>query len=347
MASVIFPSLSAFARALPKVELHVHLEGSIPPEVVLSLADKHRLDGVPRSPERLAEWYDFRDFPHFIEVYETALQVLRDENDYALLTREVGRRLAEHNVRYAEITCTTPIPPTRDVPAEAFFAGIEQGRREAERQHGIRIRWITDFAGQLGARAGELTLDAMLASGIDSVVAFGVGGTEIGSARQGFRDVFARARAEGLRSVPHAGETDGPHSIWAAIRDLQADRIGHGISCVQDPELVAHLRQTQLPLEVSPTSNLRTGAVPSQEQHPLPRMLDEGLFVTINSDDPPMFGTDLTREYEVAADMAGLDEHGLATLARNAVHASFLATADKRRLIDEIDALAASAGHVG
>lgn len=340
-------SLPEFARKLPKVELHVHLEGSLPPDVLLPLAYKHGLEGVPRTEEQLAEWYEFRDFPHFVEIFETAIEALRDADDYALLTREVGRRLAAQNVRYAEVTCTTPIPLARDISATEFFPGIERGRREAEREYGISIRWITDFAGQLGPEAGAATLDAVLASGLDSVVGFGVGGIEVGSARGEFREVFARARDAGLHCVPHAGETDGPHSMWAAIRDLRAERIGHGISCVRDPELLAYLQRSQLPLEVSPTSNLRTGAVASPAEHPLARMLDEGLFVTINSDDPPMFGTDLTREYEVAAELAGLDAQGLAALARNAVTASFLDDAEKVRLSAEIDALAASSRVVG
>lgn len=333
-------SLSSFIRALPKVELHVHLEGSIPPEVLLALADKHDLERVPRTPEGVAEWYSFRDFAHFVEVYETSIDALVDADDFALMTREVARGLAERKVRYAEVTCTPYIHLRRGVARETFFAGIERGRREAEREHGVKIRWITDFAGHNGVEEAELTADEVLASGIDSVVAFGVGGIEVGSPREGFREVFARARAAGLHSVPHAGETDGPASIWAAIRELRAERIGHGISCVQDPELVSYLRDTQLPLEVSPTSNLRTGAVPSLAEHPLPRMLSEGLFVTINSDDPPMFGTDLTREYEVAAQLAGLDEQGVAALARNAITASFLDATSKREIEAEIDDLA-------
>lgn len=334
------PSASdAFIAGLPKVELHVHLEGSLLPETLLTLARKHRLDSIPRTVEAIEAWYAFTDFPHFIQVYVKALEGLRDEEDFALLAAVTGRALAAQNVRYAEVHVSLQSHLVRGIPAEVVFAGIEAGRLEAERETGIRLRWIPDFAGQFGAEAGELTLDAVLAHGPSSVVGFGVGGIEV--ERDPFEAVFDRARAAGLKSLPHAGEVEGPDRVWSAIRALKAERIGHGIRSMDDPELVAYLRDTQLPLDVSPTSNLRTAAVARPEDHPLPRMIAEGLMVTLNSDDPPMFGTTLLGEYRFARDL-GLPTGTLVDLARNGVRASYLEAAEKAALLAEIDAYEAN-----
>ncbi|CAM01486.1 adenosine deaminase [Saccharopolyspora erythraea NRRL 2338] len=342
-------SIDQFIAALPKVELHVHLEGSMQPPLLLALAEKHAVAGFSRSLREIREWYEYRDFPHFLDVYRRAVEVLRDEEDFAALAFDTARNLAAQNVRYAEVHFSLSDHLLRDIPAPVVFAGIEHGRKRAERESGIRIRWIPDFAGDYGAEAGERTLDAVLAHGPQTVLGFGVGGLEV--ERDQFREVFARARAAGLHSLPHAGETRGPDRVWSAIRALGAERIGHGIGSVADAELIAHLRDTQLPVDVSPTSNLRTGAVRALTQessgapwqsrgteHPLPWMLEEGLLVTLNSDDPPMFGTDLNGEYRAAHRM-GLDRAALTRLARNGVRASFLPERDKTALLAEIDAV--------
>lgn len=310
------------------------------PPVFLRLAEKHRVPGLPKTPEEVAAYYEFRDFAHFIEVYVASVQVLRDEEDFALLTADVARRLAAQNVRYAELHISLYNHLARGVPASVVFAGVEHGRREAEREHGIRLRWIPDFPGDYGVEAGERTLDAVLADGPPSVVGFGVGGMEVD--RTPFRDLYARARAAGLHSLPHAGETGGPQNVWAALEVLGAERIGHGIDSMEAPRLVDHLREHQVPVDVSPTSNLRTRAVADLAEHPLPRMLEAGLTVTLNSDDPPMFGTDLVNEYRTAHAL-GLDLADLALLARNGVAASYLDAAAKRELVAEIDAALAAA----
>ncbi len=331
-------AIDTFIAELPKVELHVHLEGSLQPATLLELAEKHRIEGLPASLEAVEGWYAFRDFPHFIKVYEQAVRALRDEEDFALLAERTASNLAAQNVRYAEVIVSLQSHLLRGIPAHVVFAGIEQGRRRAEREHGIRLRWIPDFAGHLGADGGETTLDAVLEAGPASVIGFGVGAIEV--ERDQFRDVFDRARAAGLRSLPHAGETEGPERVWSAIRVLRAERIGHGIGGMTDPRLVEYLRDGQLPVDVSPTSNLRTRVVPTLAEHPLPRMIDAGLLVTLNSDDPPMFGTDLLREYHVAHEM-GLGPRDLAALARNGVTASFLEPPTRTALTDEIDTVLA------
>ncbi|APU14620.1 MULTISPECIES: adenosine deaminase [Actinoalloteichus] len=331
-------SVHTLIDALPKVELHVHLEGSIAPTTLLTLARKHDLPAVPATLDALREWYAFRDFPHFIDVYLTSVQALRDEEDFALLTLETARNLARQNVRHAEVHLSLLNHLERDVPAEVVFAGIEAGRRQAEQEHGITLTWIPDFPGHYGVEAGEQTLKEVLDVGPDSVIGFGVGGIEV--ERDPFVDIFAKARAAGLHSLPHAGETHGPDRVWSAIRTLHAERIGHGIGSMQDPELVAYLRDTQLPVDVSPTSNVATRMVATAAEHPLPQMLAEGVFVTLNSDDPPMFGTDLTNEYRTAHEI-GLAPEQLALLARNGVTASFLPAERKAALHAEIGAVVA------
>lgn len=326
---------SAFITALPKVELHVHLEGSMRPETLLELARKHGIADLPRTLEEVRAWYGFRDFAHFIDIYRSAVRVLRDEDDFALLAAETIRALARQNVRYAEMNFSLSLHLKRGIPAELVFAGLERGRSQAEAEHDITVRWVPDFSGDLGVEAGAATLHAALRHGPSSVLGFSVGGIEVD--RSQFAEVFARARDAGLRSLPHAGETGGPDSVWSALRDLGADRIGHGIASMDDPVLLDHLREQRIPLDVSPTSNLCTRVVAGLDEHPLPRMLDAGLLVTLNSDDPPMFGTDLTGEYRSAQRM-GLGNAELAALARNGVEASFAEPGLKSRLIAEIDA---------
>lgn len=318
---------------LPKVELHVHLEGSASPATLQALARKHGLPGVPEDPVALARWYEFRDFEHFVEVYLQTVQGLRDEQDFALLTGQVGRDLAAANVRYAEVHVSLHAHLDRGVPAEVVFAGVEAGRREVEHVLGVRLAWIPDFTGHLGAPAGEETLDAILAHGPPSVIGFGVGGIEV--QREQFAAVFARARGAGLHSIPHAGETAGPDRMWQAIRALGAERIGHGIATVHDPQLLDYLREHEIGIDVCPTSNVRTRAVETLASHPLPALLAAGVLVSLNSDDPPMFGTSLSQEYAAAYSM-GIDAAGLVGLAAGGVRASFLPPAAKSRLLAEI-----------
>lgn len=332
-ALVVPAAVEELLTALPKVELHVHLEGSMQPGLLLELATKHRVSDLPTSLEAVRQWYKFRDFPHFIDIYRLAVQTLQDEEDFARLAADVLANLAAHNVRYAEVNTSLYDHLQRGISAETVFAGVEQGRRQAERDHDIVVRWVPDFPGEPGPSAGEATLDAVLASGPESVLGLSIGGIEVD--RDPFADVFARARAAGLRAFPHAGETHGPDRVWSAIRALGADRIGHGIAAMGDAELLSHLREQQLPLDVAPTSNLRTGAVPSLAAHPLPQMLEAGLLVTLNSDDPPMFDTDLTNEYR-SAYHAGLPTRTLIQLARNGVHASFADRTIKTRLLDAL-----------
>ncbi|MFG2047005.1 adenosine deaminase [Micromonospora sp. NPDC048935] len=337
--------LPAFIAGLPKVELHVHHVGSASPRIVAELAVRHEgHTPVPADPEALASYFEFRDFAHFVEVYLSVVDLIRDPEDVWLLTHEVGRELARQQVRYAELTITPYSHVRRGIPAPAFCEAIEDARKRALADFGLDLRWCFDIPGEAGLPAAEETLRIALEERPEGLVSFGLGGPEIGVPRPQFRPYFERARAAGLHSVPHAGETTGPQTIWDALHELGAERIGHGIAAAQDPELLTYLAERQIGMEICPTSNVRTRAVASLDEHPLPRLVEAGLLVTINSDDPPMFGTTLNDEYAVAARLLGVGAEGLAGLARNAVAVSFLDSAGKQRITAEIDAYLATAG---
>ncbi len=338
-------SLTAFIAGLPKAELHVHQVGSASPRIVSELAERHP-GVVPSDPDALEDFFAFRDFAHFIEVYLAVVSLVRTPEDVRLLTYEVAREMAEgQQVRYAELTCTPytsvrPEDPDLGMPIEAYTEAIEDARVTAERDLGLVLRWIYDIPGESGLPAADATLAYALDHRPEGLVGFGLGGPEVGVARPQFEPHFDAARAAGLRSVPHAGETTGPETVWDALLLLGAERIGHGTSAVHDPALLAHLAETGIPLEVCPSSNLATRAVASLDEHPLPAFVDAGVAVTINSDDPPMFGTTLNREYEIAASILGLDRPGVADLARAAVRASFAPDDVRTRVLAEIDAYA-------
>jgi aminodeoxyfutalosine deaminase len=330
--------LTSFIAGLPKVELHVHHVGSASPRIVAELAARHEgRTPVPADPEALAGYFEFRDFAHFIEVYLSVVDLIRDPTDVWILTHEIGRELADQQVRYAELTVTPYSHVRRGIPAPAFCEAIEDARKRVEADFGVMLRWCFDIPGEAGLAAAEETLRIALTERPDGLISFGLGGPEIGVPRPQFKPYFDQARAAGLRSVPHAGETTGPETVWDALRELGAERIGHGIAAARDPRLLEHLAEHQIAVEVCPTSNVRTRAVAAIEEHPLRTLVDAGLLVTINSDDPPMFGTTLNREYAIAAELLGCGPDELAALSRNAVTASFLPEADKNRLIAEID----------
>lgn len=334
--------LDAFIAGLPKAELHVHHVGSASPRIVSELAARHPDSAVPTDPEALADYFTFRDFAHFIEVYLSVVDLVRDAEDVRLLTYEVARDMARQQIRYAELTLTPFSSTRRGIPDAAYVEAIEDARKAAESELGVVLRWCFDIPGEAGLEAAEETARIACDLQPEGLVSFGLGGPEIGVPRPQFKPYFDRARAAGLHSVPHAGETTGPGTIWDALNDLGAERIGHGTSATQDPRLLAHLAEHRIPLEVCPTSNIATRAVRTLEEHPVKEMADAGVLVTINSDDPPMFGTDLNTEYAVAARLLGLDTTGLAALAKNAVTASFMDTTAKAKLTAEIDAYTAS-----
>jgi aminodeoxyfutalosine deaminase len=295
---------------------------------------------VPSDPEALARFFVFTDFGHFIRIYLSVVELVRTAEDVWLLTYEVARDMAARQIRYAELTVTPYLSVTDELPLPAFLEAIEDSRVAAARDLGVELRWIFDIPADFGLPAAELTASAALDFDVPGLVGFGIGGSEVGFPRSMFREQFDRARAAGLHSVPHAGETSGPETVWDAVLTLGAERIEHGITAVHDPRLLAHLAEHRIVLDVCPTSNVALGVVPDLDAHPLPALVAAGVPVSVNTDDPPMFGTDLNREYAVAARLLGLDEDGVADLARAAVDGSFAPAATKAALRRAIDAYA-------
>ena len=329
----------SFIAGLPKAELHVHHVGSASPRIVAQLAERHPRV-VPSDPDDLADFFVFDDFAHFISIYLSVVKLIRTAEDVRLLTYEVARDMAEQNIRYAELTVTPFISISEALPAESFLEAIDDARVAAGRDFGVELQWIFDIPADFGLPAGEMTASVALDHDVPGLVGFGIGGSEQGFPRSMFKAQFDRTRAAGLHSVVHAGETTGPETIWDAVHNLGAVRIEHGITAVQDPALLAHLADRRIALDVCPTSNIALKVVPDLEQHPIRELVAAGVPVTVNTDDPPMFGTDLNTEYAIAARLLDLDEHGLVDLAQAAVDASFAGAATKSRLTAEIAAYA-------
>ena len=323
-------SLVDFVREMPKVELHVHLEGSIRPDTLLALAARNGVDLPAHNIEELHEFYRFVDFHHFIQVYLAVSRCLHTVDDFALVAYEFGADMALQNIRYAEVTFT---PHTHVVntglPFDEILSGLNEGRARAEAELGVEFRWVLDIV--RNDPDSRHRVAEWAASATDrGVVGFGLGGIEKGYPPEWFADTFALARQAGLHSVPHAGETVGPESVWGAIRALGAERIGHGVRSIEDPALIDYLREHQIPLEVCPTSNLCLGVYASYQEHPLRQLWDQGLYVTVNSDDPPLFNTDLVQEYRLLARDMGFTASELEELSLKALWASFL-PADRKK----------------
>ncbi len=327
--------LLEFARRMPKAELHVHLEGSIRPATLLQLAQRNGVPLPARTESELSEFYRFRDFTHFVQVYEAITSCLRTPEDYALIAYDFGRSCSRQNVRYAEVTFTiaTNMRLT-GLPWLTLLEALNAGRAQARAQFGVDWRWVFDISRD-NPDTQDQVLDIALAARKQGVVALGLGGSEATFPPELYVRPFSRAKEAGLARVPHAGENAGPPSIWAALRLLSADRIGHGIRCIEDPALVEYLGQRQVPIEVCPTSNVRLGVYPDYAAHPLRRLWDAGVLITIGSDDPPMFGTDLNREYELLVEEFGFDAAELMRMSLNGLRASFLPPDERARMIVE------------
>lgn len=324
---------SDFIRWMPKVELHVHLEGSIHPATLLRLARKHRIDLPADSVEALREWYTFTDFDHFIDIYILISECVRTPEDIELIAREFLTGQAAQNILYTEATYT-PYTHFRQkgLSAADQLAALERARRWATRELGVSMNLILDISRDVTPEVGKQTARWAVRGRERGVVALGLAGPEVGRGPDLFTASFAIAQRAGLPVVPHAGETDGPASIWGALRTANPTRIGHGVRCLEDPGLVEELRHRRVTLEVCPSSNVCLNVFDRLENHALPRLMAEGLLVTLNSDDPPLFNTSLTDEYLKCARTFGWDEGVLRGLVFNAVDACLLPEAEKASL---------------
>jgi len=327
-------TLYQFIDKMPKVELHVHLEGSIRPSTLLILAQRNQVILPASDLNGLRDFYRFTDFQHFLRVYFTISGCLQTIEDFALIAYEFGADMHRQNIRYSEVTFTPYTNVTNTgLPFDEILAGLNDGRGRARADFGVEFRWVLDIVRDDPDTRHQVAEWAISAQD-RGVIGLGLGGTEVGHPPEWFADVFLLGREAGLHSVPHAGETDGPASVWGAIRALGAERIGHGVQSIQDPALVDYLVKRQIPLETCPTSNLCLGVYPSYKDHPLRRLWDLGLYVTANSDDPPMFNTNLVGEYQALADYMGFSASELEQLSLNTLRASFL-PAGKRQVMQE------------
>jgi aminodeoxyfutalosine deaminase len=326
--------------ALPKVELHVHLEGSMRPSTVLALAERNGIDLGVESEGELAERYRFRDFLHFIELFRAGLAVLRTPDDLVTCADALTEELACQRVRWAEVT-TTPVNHvrTRGWGEAAYTAALEEAQRRAATR-GVEVRWILDIS-----RGQELPDDHLTASLLTGAhapagaVAMGLGGPEAEWPPELYADTFARVRSAGVPAVVHAGEAAGPASVSGALDSLHAVRIGHGVRALEDPTLVRRLVDEQVPLEVSPTSNVLLGVTaPSVADHPIGEMIGLGMDVSVNTDDPAYFSTTLERELALVAEHHGVGTGGLAALQRRAMAASFAPPEVRRSFEAELGA---------
>lgn len=333
--------------ALPKAELHLHLEGSIRPETAVELAERH---GTQITPAEVAARYRYSNFAGFIETFKWVTSFLRDPEDYALITRKLAEELVRQNVVYAEITISAGVMLRRMQNVEANFTAIREAAQSVPFSR-LRAAWIFDATRQFGADAAMEVARWAARLGRSGIVAFGMGGDELTFPTANFRPAFDLARSEGLRVVCHAGEIGGPESIREAVEILGAERVGHGIAVMHDPTLAESLATRRIVLENCPTSNLSTGALAKQigkpsasiADHPLARLLASGSLVTLSTDDPGMFHTDLLTEYSRAASL-GLSNSQLLQLAEQSFSAAFLPPVEKRQFLDDFRAAAKSAG---
>ena len=335
---------SAYIVSLPKAELHLHLEGTVDPATLAELSRRHpaplatennRYTNIADSGRVFTEeeahaLYQYKNFTGFLLAFKAVTERLRTADDYELIAYRMMQKLHAQNVVHAEVYVSVGVVHWRGGEFAPLFEGLERGRVRGERDFGMSLYWIFDAVRHFGVDAAKRVVDEAIRLKSDSVVGIGLGGDERRAAPELFRDVYARAARHGLRLTVHAGETAGPESIWSALRDLKADRIGHGLRAAEDPNLVKYLAERQVPVEVCISSNVLTGCCAFAEQHPIRKLFDAGVLVTLNTDDPDMFRTSLVREYQLAQDVFGFTEAELRQLAENSVRASFLPD-DKRR----------------
>jgi aminodeoxyfutalosine deaminase len=326
-----------FIQALPKAELHLHLEGSVDPPTLSELSRRHptpmsttnnRYSNIEESgrvftEEEARALYQYTDFTGFLLTFKAVTERLRTADDYELITYRMMQKLHAQNVRHAEVYISAGVVHWRGQEFAPLFEGCERGRLRGERDFGMSLYWILDAVRHFGVDEARRVVDEAIALKSRNVVAIGIGGDERRAGPEQFREVYAHAAAHGLRLTVHAGETVGPESIWGALRELKADRIGHGLHAVDDPELVRYLAEKQIPVEVCITSNVMTGCCRAVEDHPVRKLFDAGVLVTLNTDDPDMFRTTLGDEYRIARDVFGFSEAELKQVAENSFRASF------------------------
>ena len=330
-------SILTYLAAVPKAELHVHLEGSILPSTLITLAERNNIELPATTVEGLRELFTFRDFDHFIEIYGIISRCLKTAEDFETIAYEFGAEMARQHVLYAEVTFTPSFHHHQGHPDNLFLDGLERGRARARKEFGVEMRWVFDIIRNvkdpaLNAKYADYTTSLAVECMDRGVISLGLGGGEAGYPPEPFAPYFTRAKAAGLHSDPHAGEVAGPESVWGAIRTLGAERIGHGVRSIEDPTLVAYLAEHQIPIEVNPTSNIRLGVYPNLGAHPLRKLYEAGVPLSVNSDDPPLFNTTLNDEVATLAGEFNFDLATINDILLNGVRHSFLPAEQKSTL---------------
>lgn len=324
-------------RGLPKAELHLHLEGTIKPETLVELSRRH--DEEPLSMETARTLYQYENFLGFLMSFKAVTERLKGPADYELITYDMVRELAGQGVVHAEVYVSFGIIHYwKKDDVEPYVEAIERGRLRAERDFGTTVLWIVDAVRHFGLdeAARVFRRAAELREKYPSIVGIGIGGDEERGPADQFRELYAEAKDAGLRLTAHAGESCGPESVWSAI-NIGAERIGHALSAQRDGDLIEVLAQKQIPVELNVTSNVRTGCCKGYDEHPVKQYFDAGLMVTLNSDDPPMFGSNLLEEYVLAQEKYGFTFEQMRELAANAVEASFLEPGRKLELLKQVE----------
>lgn len=322
---------------IPKAELHLHIEGTLEPELAFQLAHRNNITLPYPDVQTLRDAYSFTDLQSFLDLYYRLMDVLRTEADFHDLATAYLTRAAAQGVRHAEIFFDPQAHTQRGIPLETVIDGLTSALDTSLQDHGISTHLILCFLRDQSAQEAMDTLDAARPH-LHHITAVGLDSAEVGNPPEKFTEVFQTAADLGLRRVAHAGEEGPATYIWNALNHLGAERIDHGIRCMDDPELITHLATNQTPLTVCPFSNVRLRAVPTLDQHPLPAMMDAGLLVTVNSDDPAYFGGYVHDNYLGLQHHLGLTDEQLRTLARNSFTASFLTPERRDALIAQVDA---------
>jgi aminodeoxyfutalosine deaminase len=333
------PQPSGFIAYLPKAELHLHLEGAIEPATLLEIQQSHGAKSA--TLEQIEMLYQYSDFTGFLMAFKGITEHLQTADDYELITYRLMQRLHAENIRHAEVYVSVGVCLYREQDFAALFEGLERGRARGERDFGVSLLWIFDAVRHFGAAEAQRVAELAVQYQDRNVVGFGIGGDERQAAPELFRSVYAECAQHGLRLTAHAGETAGPESIWGAL-NLRAERVGHGLTAQQDPDLIQELSERQIPVEICVTSNLKTGVCSALADHPVKSYFDEGIMITLNSDDPSMFGTSLSREYQLVQDQFGFTDEHLRELARNSFEAAFLPAEKKLEFLNLFDAAVAT-----
>jgi len=332
-------STGEFVRRLPKAELHLHLEGTVTPETLVELSERHPAGRL--TLEQASALYRYVDFTGFLMAFKAITERLLTADDYELITWRMTQALAAQGVVHAEVYVSVGVVYYwRRIEFEPLFAGMERARLRAERELGITIFWLFDAVRHFGVEEAARVFHkaAEMRREYGSIIGIGIGGDERRTGAEPFRELYAEARNAGLRLTAHAGETVGPEGIWGAL-NIGAERIGHGLSAQYDAELTEVLAERQVPIEICITSNVRTGSCASLPEHPVRRYFDSGLMITLNSDDPTLFGSDLSGEYQLAESEFQFTPEQLRELASNSIEASFLPPARKVALLRAVEAV--------